>query len=265
MVLRSHGSGSPTVVLVSGSPDTGAIWSTTAPGDPGSAVFDAVGMFTRVCVYDRPGTVSDTGPTESTPVHQPTSAGDAAIDLRALLAASGESAPYVLVGHSYGAPIARLYASANPEEVAGLILLDGYNEHIRDRLTHDQRRLVDQLENPPADSGRETVDDRTTDEQLRNSSPVPQVPVVVLSADRNQLTPEVVASGLLPDGVDQDFADALWSAQTASQRELAAQFPHARHITETHSTHYIHRDNPKLVVAAIHDVVNEATPGDRLC
>ena len=42
---------------------------------------------------------------------QPATAGDAVADLHALLTAAGEAKPYVLVGHSYGGLIVRLYAS----------------------------------------------------------------------------------------------------------------------------------------------------------
>jgi pimeloyl-ACP methyl ester carboxylesterase len=44
--------------------------------------------------------------------------------MRILLAKAGEKGPYVLVGHSAGANTVRLFASAFPEEVAGLILID---------------------------------------------------------------------------------------------------------------------------------------------
>ena len=81
------------------------------------------------------------------------------------------------------------------------------------------------------------------------------MPVIVLTADRPQLTPEVIASGRLPPGVNQTFADALWSAQLAAQDELAAKFPGAEHVTATDSTHYIQYDNPELVIDSVRGVV----------
>jgi pimeloyl-ACP methyl ester carboxylesterase len=45
-----------------------------------------------------------------------------------LLHAAHLPGPYVLVGHSYGGLIVRLYASTSPDEVAGLVLVDGSNE-----------------------------------------------------------------------------------------------------------------------------------------
>ena len=85
---------------------------------------------------------------------------------------------------------------------------------------------------------------------------MPPVSVIVLTADRPQLTAGVLAAGQLPAGVDQEFADALWAAQLAAQDKLAKMFPSAEHITNTNSTHYIHLDNPQLVIDSIRQVVD---------
>lgn len=45
-------------------------------------------------------------------------------DLRALLAVVGVPRPIILVGHSYGGLLARLYTALYPREVAGLVLVD---------------------------------------------------------------------------------------------------------------------------------------------
>jgi pimeloyl-ACP methyl ester carboxylesterase len=45
-------------------------------------------------------------------------------DLTALLDALGETAPVVLVGHSWGGPVLRLFADRHPERVAGLVFVD---------------------------------------------------------------------------------------------------------------------------------------------
>ena len=84
--------------------------SAPKPGDP--AVFPQVSKFTLVCAYDRPGTtLNDDTQTKSTPVQQPTTAQQGVGDLYAVLIASREPGPYVLVGHSWGGLIARLFAA----------------------------------------------------------------------------------------------------------------------------------------------------------
>jgi hypothetical protein len=66
-----------------------------------------------------------------------------------------------------------------------------------------------------------------------------------------------LASGQLPAGVDQEFADALWAAQLSAQDLLPAKFTDAVHVTDTRSDHYIQLANPQLVIDSIRDVVLE--------
>lgn len=259
--LTCEGTGSPTVVLVPGLLDNAEVWSTSpttsaaspTPDSQPPTVYDGVAEFSRVCAYDRPGT----GDSRSTPVPQPTSAQTSADDLAALLSASGEAAPFVLVGHSYGGPIIRLFAADHSERVAGLVLVDALSEDLASGLTPEQQALFEALNAPPPQPGAETFDATTVFTELRESSPVPDVPVAVLTADTPQLTPEVLASGQLPPGVDQEFADALWAAQLAAQGELPAKFRLAVHITDTRSDHYIQYGNPQLVIDSIRAIVDE--------
>lgn len=261
--MECRGRGSPTVVLVAGAGERAENWTkTTKPSDARKAVYPGVAKFTRVCAYDRPGTATmgESGfeMTRTTPVPQPTTVSADATDLNALLKASGERGPYVLVGHSLGGPIVELYASAYPKKVAGLVLVDALSEDLGDGLTPQQ--LADfQTLNSPATQGKppgsEDFDYTLMVQQLRAAPPVPKVPTIVLTADQFSITPEAIASGQLPPFVDQAFADALWKSQLAAQDHLAAKFPGAKHVTKTNATHYIQNDQPKLVVDSIRDVV----------
>lgn len=56
MYMECHGTGSPTIVLVSGQRASADDWSITADGVNSPAVFSRVSEDTRVCAYDRPGT-----------------------------------------------------------------------------------------------------------------------------------------------------------------------------------------------------------------
>jgi pimeloyl-ACP methyl ester carboxylesterase len=77
-----------------------------------------VSRVTRTLSYDRAGYGgSDVDP-------RPRTLERIADDLLALLDAVGETSPVVLVGHSWGGPVLRLFADRHPERVAGLVFVD---------------------------------------------------------------------------------------------------------------------------------------------
>jgi len=107
--LDCRGHGGPTVVLFNGLGEISASWA---------RIVGPVAETTRVCAYDRAGQ----GWSED--ADHPQDGIEAAQDLHTLLAAAGESGPYVLAGHSTGGTYAMTFASRYPEQVAGLVLLD---------------------------------------------------------------------------------------------------------------------------------------------
>lgn len=81
-------------------------------------VHPQVSAFARACAYDRAGFGwSDAGPL-------PRTAGRIVDELRVLLERAGEPPPYVLVGHSFGGLVMRVFAARYPEITAGLVLVD---------------------------------------------------------------------------------------------------------------------------------------------
>ena len=93
MFLECRGTGSPIVILESGYRNDADIWS--AQGEPGATmVLPGVSAITRVCAYDRPGTILDnTHFSRSDPVPMPRTAQDVVTDLHALLHAANIPGP----------------------------------------------------------------------------------------------------------------------------------------------------------------------------
>jgi pimeloyl-ACP methyl ester carboxylesterase len=105
-------------------------------------VLVGVASFTRVCAYDRPGTVAapndNVSQSRSDPVPMPRTALNVVADLHALLRAAGVPSPYVFAGHSLGGLFVRRYASTHPGDVRGLVLVDAYSEMLETLLTPER-------------------------------------------------------------------------------------------------------------------------------
>jgi pimeloyl-ACP methyl ester carboxylesterase len=280
MYMECQGKGRPTVVFVSGAGDRTETWSTTldSSGKPvfpsKQAVLPAIAQTNRVCAYDRPGTILATGediedfePSRSDPVDQPSTLQDGAKDLHALLKASGERGPYVVVGHSMGGAMARLYASEHPEDVSGLLLVDYTPYEARKALTRKEWGYWKVLLGgaPPEEALKlypdlEWFDHQQNMKQALAAAPLKPMPFVVFQSDEPfDLTP-YVKDGSLPMTFEQaeEFRKLLFRAWRAAMADLVSQVPGARLITNTNSGHYIHQEQPQLVIRQIRDVVNAA-------
>ena len=267
MYLECRGTGSPTVVLVGGLRASAEDWSIADKSKP--AVFPEVAKFTRVCACDRPGTPVGEKPSRSDPVLQPTTAKDAVADLHALLSAASEAGPYVLVGHSYGGLIVRLYTSTYPKEITGLVLVDALTEGLQDAETPEQWATQqkymqgDVRESVALYPALERIDVDRSFDQVRAAPPLRSIPLIVLSADHpwGPQIPSMIEAGILPKDVPPDFGYVTDAAQKKAQEQLAKLVPKAKHITKTNSGHEIHKEQPQLVIDTIREVVEGVRSG----
>lgn len=120
LAFYAAGSGGPGVVLIAGGGMPAAF----------SAPLQArIAGFGRVLSYDRAGLGA------SDPAPRPLTFQEHARDLRDLLVAAGEPGPFIIVAESFGGLVARMFARAFPEAVAGLVLVDSAEEgHVFSRL-----------------------------------------------------------------------------------------------------------------------------------
>lgn len=106
--VSEEGVGTP-VVLEAGLAATSLSWCLVQP---------LIARFARVIAYDRAGLGW------SDPSSKPATALNAAQDLARLLDALALNEPVVMVGHSFGGLVARIFEQRSPERVAGLVLVD---------------------------------------------------------------------------------------------------------------------------------------------
>jgi pimeloyl-ACP methyl ester carboxylesterase len=228
--ICSGGSGGPLVVFESGLGDGAESWS---------EVLSEIGAFARVLAYDRAGYAG------STPAPGVRDAAAIASELDALLRALHAPRPIVLVGHSLGGLFARQFALAHPADVAALVLVDPTPEgfRARQRAVLGEARfgvLLARL------SGRlEGVARLEFDALPRSALQVAESPQrvpagVLLSAER-------------ADFPDPEFALAIKAAWLELHAALARQLGiEQRRVA---CGHYIQREQPRAVIAAIRSVV----------
>lgn len=244
-----YGKGAPTVVLVSGLEAPQAYWNSVIP---------ELAARTTVVTYDRAGV----GKSEIGDL--PTHGERSARDLQALLDKMNVPKPYILVGHSYGGNVVRLFASMDPEDMGGLILEDTQHEDVlvemRKILKGKDLEAFDRL---MADRFRTPEDPKTeadyremTREQVRKSKPLPLIPFVILtSAGR--------AKAMQPLFSDEAIEE-IERSDTALNNKLAALIPGGKQIIVEGTGHDIHVDKPAALIAPLVEMITEVREKDQL-
>jgi pimeloyl-ACP methyl ester carboxylesterase len=256
MYLECYGKGSPTVILDAGLRNGAAFWNQRDDGTPpGPTVLPGVARFTRVCGYDRPGTILT--PTEfsrSSPVPMPRTAADAVSDLHTLLKVAKVRGPYVFVSHSLGGLIDRLYAATYPRQVAGMVLVDALAEYLQDSLDRAQMTAYGDLNNGPVEGldypDLERIRFVRSFEQMRRakrSHPLPDIPLSVISKGLPFGLPDGLPGGLTPAVLERAWHRA--------QNKLAKLNPDAVHVVARRSSHYVMLTQPNLIIEQARRVV----------
>lgn len=228
--------GSPTVVLEAGLGDSSSVWNRVQP---------EVAKFTRVCSYDRAGL----GGSEPAPV--PRTIETLVADLHTLLTNAKVSSPYVLVGHSLGGLLTRLYASRYPNEIAGMVLVDSAHEDEPDRgLAILPLEMVKQLK--PEDfvirHPRESVDHCSIRALMNAANWRSSIPLVVLTQGRPYRPNDYPTPSL---------AQKFYMLHLEMQKDLVRRSPRGKQVIAEKSGHNIHHDQPELVIDSIRKVVEE--------
>jgi len=236
-----YGQGAPTVVLISGFNAEQSYWNPVIPG-----LIDKATIVT----YDRPGIgKSERG---NLPLH----AEQSAKDLLTLLKKTDVPEPYIIVGHSIGTGIARLFTSMYPEDVGGLILEDGSHESLLDEqlkiLKGNDLQVLQEMvtkTSRPANPQNEVEYREETNDQLRNSGPLPHIPYVVMtSGDRSNALPPVFSEKARKD---------LIKLGMDSQKRLVNLIPGGKHIIAEGVGHNIHIEKPEILVDPIIEMINK--------
>ena len=222
------GSGSPTVVFESGVTDDLNSWN---------PVFSEIARFAATVSYDRAGLGS------SEPATTPRSFKQMAKELHSLLHNAQLAPPYILVGHSMAGGMIRAFAHLYKDEIAGMVFLDCMTEYdihgvSKDTLTANLPPESVSKKSTPREAELYLLRSEVLSDypEMRSFDRLPDVPVHVFVGQKNTY-PEVVNNRM------EWYAKIIANQSESSLTVLPA------------SSHYIQRDYPGLVVAAVHQMM----------
>ena len=251
--VGDRGAGGPVLVLFAGRLVPVLDW--------GEWLFD-VAKLAPVVTYDRPGiggSAYDGG--DASPAHVVEHA-------HAVLDALSIPPPYVLVGHSWGGPLALYYAGTYPDEVVGMVYLDPVDP----RETTCERLAIPDGQECAAEADRE----RRQRGSLANFTPGPRTeieavqrfwdtPVAERALPADPDVPTGVLLGTLSPRVwaglpaeDAASAERWLVGRTSRYGQWIAGLRQGTLVVATDAGHFVYRDVPTLSTEIVRRVLAAA-------
>jgi pimeloyl-ACP methyl ester carboxylesterase len=239
------GTGLPTVIVETGLGISGigdSSWWRVTP---------EIAETNRICFYDRAGLgLSDPAPT-------PRTSREVAEDLHLLLTNAHIGPPYLLVGHSIGGLHAATYASRFPDEVAGLILVDGtlpgYGYFETAFATAFPDETLPTLSAPDPRFMEEGLDIFASLEQLQRVASLGDMPLIVISHHLVEM-PSVA-------GISPNMFQLYDLAYLGACNEFASLSSRGSVVFSDTIGHFVQREDPEVVIEAIRQVL-ESVDGE---
>jgi pimeloyl-ACP methyl ester carboxylesterase len=268
MHIYASGEGSPTVVFTAGS-------GTPCAYTDYFCIQQAVSKTVRTISYDRPGFGW------SEPTSMPRTIDKQVDELHQLLSKAGEKPPYLFVGHSLSSLEVIRYAQVFPEEVFGVILIDGGNpvlysnysefsalalSHIFEgiRITGVARALGSVGISPPFVGENQRL--KYLPRDLQQMDKIMFYNKLGLNTNRNSLrninenANEVVKGGKIGDIpfviLTAEKSTKEWKA---SQVELMSWSNNSKQEIVIGASHYIHWNYPNIIVDKIDELIKNST------
>ena len=232
------GSGSPTVIFENGSACELSDWRSVAP---------EIAKTNKIFLYDRAGLgKSDFGTC-------PRNASRRVAELNTLLTSANISPPYIIVAHSLGGILARVYQHNYPEKVVGLVLVDPGHEEM---VTRGGATFEAELwEETVAIS--KTLSLGISAEALGAFDTWTEVRALSLESIGNIPLEVIMSTKILALVTDEAVNAVGLAAWRELQGELIDQSPQGHLITAEGSGHYVQLEQPQLVIDAIKAVLNK--------
>jgi pimeloyl-ACP methyl ester carboxylesterase len=258
--LYCTGAGKPTVIL--DSEFAGSTWEW-------DSVQRELSRSTRVCSFDRPGL----GWSEASPL--PRTSANIAKELHTALSNGGETAPYVVVGHSISGLDVRMFQSEFPSEVQGMALVDAVHpEWVAGSVTPGQLRIFGVVNalgptgllrflgfcgKRPAAQGPPTCGQYVranyqqvaagaeSAREVESTTGLGNMPLAVIARDSDAALKTLTK----PEEIREEKDWVRW------QHELAKLSSNTTFIVATGAGHEIPQEKPQVIVDAIREMVGK--------
>lgn len=271
--LRCMGQGSPTIIMEAGLNEFSLTWSRVQP---------SLAEISRVCVYDRAGL----GWSDAS--SRPRNLNNMVNELNTLLINAEIDTPYILVGHSFGGIITRLYANQYPDDVIGMVLVDASHEDMialrPDLFESSTEQLIAQFESLAFMSNSGIM--ALAPEEI----PAPDYPEYAIEqyrallVSRGYFDAAIAETKIFEDNLsylmgindnsgemplivisrgqaeplpfmDESAIEELEAFWSQLQGELLNLSTNSRQIMAENSGHYIQLSEPEIVIEALHELV----------
>ncbi|AVX03783.1 hypothetical protein MXMO3_01252 [Maritalea myrionectae] len=229
------GTTGPTIILEAGLGDHMGSWE---------GIYAQTSTFASTFAYSRPGYGQSSSTNFPPDRDGKRTAAEMAPHLKNLLAQAGAKPPYILVAHSIGSNFALQFAATYPQDVAGLVMVDGRPPKFTDACEQANAGMCRppelMLATMPPHMAAEVRGARQFEQNPPAPSAIGHIPATFLVATQ-------------PDFLSSDRFQQLWRQE---QAQWANQFANANRIEVT-STHYIHHKKSDIVVDAIKAMVKK--------
>lgn len=218
-VLESKilGKGSPTIIFENGMASTYETWK---------SIPDSISKTHRVLLYNRAGL----GNSETTKSKRsiPNMVGD----LENLLEEKNIEGPYILVAHSMGSYLTRYFAINNPDDVAGILLVDPSPDKMYDAYTEketlDFLKIGDENFKDSNSSVKAEWENYLDNRKFIQTDISDKIPMIILSATQ------------------WDFYDFHKSILNKNEQ--------TKHL-KIEGSHDLHHDKPELIIKEIRSLI----------
>ena len=265
--LLTRKAGEPVLVFESGAVTPKGNWDT---------LFNYLSKGISWVTYDRPGIGQSQ---EDTTIKNDI---DIAKHLHTLLQSIKAVPPYILIGHSYGGPLIRMFTALYASEVTGLVFIDPtdfmwtlQNEQSLKQASNNpmgwveisEKLFATTLSNASIPSGYRSELNRIASQDLskyfidyRSLPLLPNIPLTVFIAYNSPSDPQEVAM-MKQFNLNSSFDTELGKLRISNFLRLIENCSNGSLICLPRFTHFIHLQNPKLIASGIQTVYNNALKG----